>query len=275
MRENLEHPTDRFLHLFFSEQVESVVPLVPNIRQMILEQETDMLVSLKLKDRAEFILHLEFQTRNDPGMAMRMASYDFMVHLKHRQEVVSIVIYIGNEQMTMSNTVSFNGNYYQCQLIDIRDIDPELFLQSESSKEIILAVLAGKSDHDRGLIVQRILSKLQELLQTSVSELRERMKGLEILASLRSSELQKLIIKEEQKMPIIYDIRKDLRYQQGISDGKMQGKLEGRNEGVAKTLTATAINMLKEGFDINQIHKVTLLSVATIKELKEKLQLKD
>ncbi len=260
MRENLEHPTDRFLGLFFSEQVESVVPLIPNIRQMILEKETDMLVSLKLKNRDEFILHLEFQTRNDPDMAMRMASYDFMIHLRHRKEVVSIVIYMGSERMTMNNTVSFNGNYYQCQIIDIRDIDPELFLQSESPKEIIMAVLAGKSDHDRELIVQRILIKLQELLQTSVSELRERMKGLEILASLRSSELQKLIIKEEQKMPIIYDIRKDIRFQ--------QGKDEGRNEGVAET----AINMLKEGFDINLIHKATLLPVATIRELKEKLQ---
>ncbi len=46
-------------------------------------------------------------------------------------------------------------------------------------------------------------------------------------------------------MPIIYDIRKDLRYKEGVSQGKIS------------TLMNIAMNMIKKGLDIQLIHETT------------------
>jgi hypothetical protein len=73
-------------------------------------------------------------------MPVRMAVYDYM---EHGLEVISIVIYTGRGKINMQRSVSFNGNYFEFKLIDIRDIDPELFLQSDNPKETVLAILAG------------------------------------------------------------------------------------------------------------------------------------
>ena len=251
MRENLERPSDLLLNYFLPDEIEKVVPLVPKIRQVILEQETDTLVLIKLKNGKKFILHWEFETKNDPRMARRMASYDFMIHLKYGLDVRSLVIYIGSAPMNIKTTVNFNENYYNCKVIDIRDINPELFLASENPKEIILALLAGNDENSRELIIERILIKLQALLPGSQSELKERITQLEIISLLRGEKIHEQILKEKQKMTITYDIR----------------KLHGYKE----ALLVTARNMIKKGLDIQLIHETTSLSVLELKKLRKEL----
>ncbi len=59
----LERPSDLLLNYFLHDEIEEVLPLVPKIRQVILEQETDTLVLVKLKNGKKFILHWEFETK--------------------------------------------------------------------------------------------------------------------------------------------------------------------------------------------------------------------
>ena len=137
----------------------------------------------------------------------------------------------------MQNSLSFDGNNYSFKLIDIRDMDPELFLESENPKEVILAILAGNDKKKRKLLINQIFNKLQ-FLTTSESELAERLEELEIISSLRGKRIEKFITKQKETMPITIDIRKTLRYQQAKAEGKAESKLE--------TLIATAEKMLKE-----------------------------
>ncbi len=74
------------------------------------------------------------------------------------------------EELKMQNIILTNSNYYSFKLIDIRDMDPELFLESENPKEVILSILAGRDKKKRELIINQIFNKLQ-LLTTSESEL--------------------------------------------------------------------------------------------------------
>lgn len=264
LRENLEKPGQLLLDYFFS-NTELKTESMPNrIRQHILEKETDTLVLLKEEGKEPFIFHLEFQSTNDNRMAARMASYDFMLHLKYDMEVVSAVIYTGEKPMKMKNTVSFNGNHYACRMIDIREMDPEIFLRSDRSKEVVLAILAGGDSYDRREIIRRILTQLQKLLPEGSGEILERIRDLEVLSGLRdSNNLQEQIIAEVQKMPIVYDIRKDLRFQEGMVEGRADGIVKGRIEGVL----ATAKNMKKRGVSLTIIQECTGLSVKEIEEL--------
>lgn len=264
LRENLEKPGQLLLYYFFNNAGIKTESMPNRIRQHILEKETDTLVLLKEDGKEPFIFHLEFQSTNDSRMAARMASYDFMLHLKYDMEVVSAVIYTGEKPMKMNNTVSFNGNHYACRLIDIREMDPEIFLRSDKSKEVVLAILAGGDSYDRRQIIRRILTQLQKILPDGGSEMIERIKDLEILSGLRNSDnLQQQIITEVNKMPIVYDIRKDLRFQEGVLEGQADGIVKGRVEGVM----ATAMNMKKRGLSLAIIQECTGLSISVIEEL--------
>ncbi|MBO9573093.1 MAG: hypothetical protein J7497_12955, partial [Chitinophagaceae bacterium] len=257
VRENLVRPSKGLMRYLLSLEIEEIIPLPPIIRQTVIERETDTLVYVKAKGMKPFILHIEFQSTNDPRMRKRMAVYDHMLYLAHNMEVISIVIYIGEKKLTMKNDVSFNGNYYSFKLIDIRDMDPELFLNSDNPRETIFAILAGNNKEDRELLIKKILIRLQQLLPGSESELRERIKELVDISNLRGKNTQLQINKEVQKMPIVLDIRKDFRYQQGKSEGKSEGISTGKRE----ALLGTAKKMLKDGVDVEAIHKYTGLTI--------------
>jgi predicted transposase YdaD len=251
MRENLESPGVSLLDYFFPGERVKASPMPPRIRQHITEQETDTLVLIESAGREPFIFHLEFQSSNDPNIAARMASYDFMLYLKYRMDVVGVVIYIGEKPMRMKNAVSFNGNHYSCRMIDIRDMDPFLFLSSDRSGEIVLGILAGRDEKSRRLMIKKILMRLRKLLYKEQTVLRDRIKDLEILSSLRGKEIQQLIIKEEENMPIIIDLRKDLRFQQGKKENSLS---------VAK-------EMIKDGMDMASVRKYTGISLRELKKL--------
>jgi len=94
MRENLERPGPLLLDYFFSGKILKTESMNLKVRQHIVERETDTLVLLREEGKKPFIFHLEFQSTNDRRMAARMASYDFMLHLKYDLDVVSAVIYM-------------------------------------------------------------------------------------------------------------------------------------------------------------------------------------
>jgi len=64
-------------------------------------------------------------------------------------------------------------------------------------------------------------------------------------------------------MAITYDIKKDVRYQQGMEEGK----LEGREEGEEKKQLEIARNMKKAGMSAEQIAEFTGLTKNQIEKL--------
>ena len=82
---------------------------------------------------------------------------------------------------------------------------------------------------------------------------------MEFLPLLRGETIQQFIIQEEQKMPVTIDITKDLRYRQGVEEGKA----EDRNE--------IAEKLLKRGMDILSVQEVTDLSLDKLKEIVRRL----
>ncbi len=133
-------------------------------------------------------------------------------------------------------------------------MDPRLFLDSNNPQEVILALLAGKDDPKSQLIISEIFYKLQ-LLTTSESELSERLEELEIISILRGEKYSAINYKINHAY--IIDIRKDLRFKQGKSEG----------------FVITAENMLKDGVRIPLVHKYTGLPVAELEELAKRLYL--
>ena len=57
----------------------------------------------------------------------------------------------------------------------------------------------------------------------------------------------------------------------GYSEGKAEGKAQGIIEGVSQTTKNIAINLIKEGTNVEVIAKVTGLSAAEIKHIRSDL----
>jgi hypothetical protein len=48
------------------------------------------------------------------------------------------VIYVGNRKMNIQNGLSFNRNHYEYELVDIRNMDPEVFKCALATAEKML-----------------------------------------------------------------------------------------------------------------------------------------
>ncbi|PZR28050.1 MAG: hypothetical protein DI535_07775 [Citrobacter freundii] len=76
-------------------------------------------------------------------------------------------------------------------------------------------------------------------------------------------------------MPIHFDIKKDLRYQQGFADGLVIGeekarqkrKEQGRLEGERIAISRIAKSLLSNGRDIVEISKVIGIDVSKLRKL--------
>jgi predicted transposase/invertase (TIGR01784 family) len=218
----------------------------------IPEAEADGLYSATTDKKENFVLHIEWQTQNDKAMPQRMLFYNAFAHKLYVQQVKSYVLYIGKERMTMANTVSYGKLSFEYDIIDLHSMEPSLFLDSDVSAEVIFAILTVKGKEDKRKIVRKILAKLHLLLGDNLLELGQRIVQLELLASLRDA--QQIVIEEEQNMPLVYDIKKDIRYQQG--------------EEKVKVKEEAAINKIKKGFDLPVIHDILAISFEKLNELK-------
>ncbi len=49
----------------------------------------------------------------------------------------------------MKNFIRDGKNYYEYRLIDIKDMDPELFLRSENAGAVMLAILTGRDNNEQ------------------------------------------------------------------------------------------------------------------------------
>jgi hypothetical protein len=205
LREGLGTPGKALLNYFFPGLKLTTAPLPSKMRQYTKEQEADMVLKIEVENGDAFIFHLEFQKNNDQSMARRMASYDFMLHLKYNMNIVGIVIYIGSEMLKMFDTVIFNNNFYRCGIINIKDIDAELFLQSDQTRQVILAILGSYDKDNSRIIVRKILTRLQELLPQSPAEFNDLVTELEIIADVREEFIQQQILEELEMLTFYYD----------------------------------------------------------------------
>jgi hypothetical protein len=261
LRENFRAPKAALLKSLLQVEAVSIKALLTKVHQTVVEREADSVLEIVTADGQRFIAHLEWQSSNDPKMALRMAMYDLMLHQTYGMDVLGMVFYVGMDKLDMKSDLSFFGFHYHCQVVDVRNLNHEIFLDSDDPGELILAILAGNETGSQKLtIIKRILGKLQSLLGKNPAELRKRLKQLELLSLLRGKNIQEQVVKEEQNMPVTIDITQDLRYRQGEESGMEKG------------MEKTAVIMLKEGLGIAVTHKVTGLEMQFLEKIALQIQ---
>jgi predicted transposase/invertase (TIGR01784 family) len=190
------------------------------------------------------VFHCEFQSQNHATMDSRMLFYFALYYELYRTEVFQYVFYMGTGNWTAPTQIQYHNISFSYQVVPFNQVDYEVFLNSETPEEIILAILGNFHGENKSEVVKRILKTLKSKTKNK-KKLQKFIFQLEILANLRN--LQPEIIKNISNMSIHYDITTDLRYQQGIEQGLEQGIEQGIEQGDLRRLKKMVRNLLNKG----------------------------
>ncbi|MBF0458773.1 MAG: hypothetical protein HQK99_12865 [Nitrospirae bacterium] len=208
--------------------------------QITNEREADFILQVELEDGSMSLLHIEFQSTNYSKMVYRELRYWVYLTEVHGIQPLQYVFYIGNEPLTMKDTLSTKTTTHKYNLIDMRDVDCEKFLYSDKPEEVIISILCNYQQKGVTIFIRDILSRLKELVPEET--LRGKyVRQVEVLSQLR--DLQDEVSKEAEAMALVYDLERDVRFKQGrergmlegtkrgVEKGKLEGLLEGKLEG--------------------------------------------
>ncbi len=187
------------------------------------------------------LIHIEFQSRNDPRMALRMAEYALAIHRRYRMIPVQTVIYVGERPLRMPTTLTGPDWLYACRIVDIRDIPTEDLLRSPHLEDAILAVLTRLSDSRDTIrrILQRIGSATPDQRSAAIGELM-------LLAGLR--QLKMIMKKELEQMSILIDINRHTIFGPIHREGVKEGMEKGLEKGMEEGARLFAVDLLTQRF---------------------------
>jgi len=251
-----------------------------------IEREMDSFYSVETEEGEKFLLHIEFQTKNDKEMIYRMSEYHGLIFREYKMPIKHIVVYLGKSRATMRTRLLGDELFWGFDLISINELNPHRLLSSQVPEVILLSLL---SDHDKKqteAILRLIISRLKKVCD-SKKELAKFIYQLTVLSRLRK--IENLTSKIIQEMYIEYDVKQDGLYQRGHEEGHEEGEVKGLKKGidigvekgidigvekgidigVEKERLAVVIACLEEGDSYEKIARITKLDIKVIAKIDE------
>ncbi len=168
------------------------------------------------------LVQLEFQSSNDPAMALRMAEYSLGVYRLQGSFPRQIVLYVGREAIRMADRLEWHSGSFTYRLIDLREIDSGPLLASPDTSDNVLSILTRFSN--RRQTVDEIIEKV--LRQEDAGQRAFYLEALLLLAGLRG--LEEEVEGEIKKMPVHIDILENKvlgrEYKRGHQEGLQEGE---------------------------------------------------
>ncbi len=198
---------------------------------------TELRVDFLAKLEDESILHMEFQSFNDTNMPWRMLRYYTAIAEKYQtHNIKQLVVYVGNEKLRMKSYLKIKNLVFKYEILDIRQIDCKILLESQDPADRIMACLCKVEDE------RYLIEKLVETMEGMEEEQRkDYIMKLLTLTELRPN-LRIRLTKEVKPMPIVVrpedirlpkrKLRKDILYRLGLEEGKQIGLEEGKKVGL-------------------------------------------
>jgi predicted transposase YdaD len=213
------------------------------------------------------IIQVEIQAQQDKTLPHRMFRYYYAIVEKYKKEPTQIVLFVGkgNPPPSEYKTPKLTLKY---KVLDMKKIDPDVFIKSEKPAEVILGILAGKFK-DKPQIIRKVKKRIAEIVKNE-REIAKYIDSISFLAGLFDIEIK------VKPMPIQVDIRKTFLYKwgkeeglkegerRGIEKGKQEGKQEGLKEAIlldvqikfGKSKTKEVKTLLEKVDDVNYLKKI-------------------
>src|ERR1043166_9619212 len=185
-------------------------------------------VDLLGRTAAGGLLQIELQSNNDATMPLRMVEYGLAILRTLGLFPRQIVVYVGQDRLTMASRLIVPGLDFHFELIDIREVDSEPLLASPQVSDNVIGILGRVTDVDGAL--RAVIARIVDLTPGQrVASLR----ALLVVAGLRGWESK--VEREVSRVPVMINILDNAvigpAYKRGIEEGKAEGLAEGRTEG--------------------------------------------
>jgi hypothetical protein len=168
-----------------------------------------------------------------------MFQYYYAISEKYKKEPTQIVLFVGkgNPPPSEYKTPKLTLKY---KVLDMKKIDPAVFIKSEKPAEVILGILAGKFK-DKPQIIRKVQKRIAEILKNE-EKIIKYIDSISFLAGLFDIEIK------VKPMPIQVDIRKTFLYKWGKEEGLKEGRQEGLKEGLIKGLREGIFGIIQAKF---------------------------
>ena len=118
---------------------------LPDDLQNTLERKPDLLKRVtEDKNDASYLLHIEFQVKDETTMVDRMLLYYAMLWEKYHEPVKQYVVFIGRRKPKMPTVLQNEVLDYRFTLVDIRELNYRSLLDTATQpEEAVLAILSN------------------------------------------------------------------------------------------------------------------------------------
>lgn len=226
-----------------------------------LDRETDYVAIVRDAADKRLILHVEFQT-SDEYMLGRMGEYHALLFRKYQLSIEHVVLYMGQseadkvKQTQLSEDHVFKG----FSLVNLQDFTYREFLASPVSEEKLLAILG---DYESKTAEEVIRETLETIMQTTKGEKALSKKVIQLLKLSRLRNLLEITQKQLEAMPIVFDIKEDKLYQQGIAEGERRGEQIGEQKKEREFI----VQMLANGLSVKKAAQIAQVSEEYVKQI--------
>ncbi len=207
---------------------------------------TELRVDFLARLEDESILHMEFQSFNDTNMPWRMLRYYTAIAEKYKTyNIKQLLVYVGNEKLRMKSSLKLKNLVFRYEILDIRQIDCRVLLESPDPMDRLLACLCRVEDE--AYLIEKLIKTMEGMNE---EERKDYLLKALTLTELRPN-LRIRLTEEVRHMPIVVRpediklpkkmLRKDILYRLGLEEGKQIG-LE---EGFLKALQNTVLTLIK------------------------------
>ena len=237
--------------------------------QTTIEREMDFFYEVETEDGEEFILHLEFETKNNPEMVYRIGEYHGIELRMRKMKIRHVIIYLGTEIPTMATKLKAEEIYYGFDLVNVHALNTATLLSSQVPDLILIAILSDYPPEQAETVLRLIVRNLKKVSKNT-SELSKYLSQLVMLSRLRK--IENIIIKIAEEMPIEYDYDTDFLYLRGITKGKAEGKAEGETKKEYEKNYTFVVNLLNNtDFSNAKIASLVGVSIEFVEKVKTEL----
>ena len=234
--------------------------------QTTIEREMDFFYEIHSDKNDRFLLHLEFQTKNDKDMIYRMAEYHGIAFRKRKLPIKHFVINLGTEYFNQKNYLDKNELFEGFDIINIFSLNTEQLLNSQIPEVVLLAVLSNYPKEQSERILRLLIERLKQIAK-SEHDFSKYLNQLLILSRLRK--VEDLTIKINNDMPITIEVEKDFLYKQGIEKGIEKGIEQGIEKGIHNSIK----NLIKNSkFDNETIANLLSVDVSIVQLVRSKVK---
>jgi predicted transposase YdaD len=220
LKEIISRAASKIIWLATGRKVEGKLKMFPAEIRLAKSFYTDILFEIGGE-----MFQIEIQAQQDKTMPERMFKYYYAIVEKYKKEPTQIVLFVGRGKPPPSEyeTPKLTLKY---EVLDMKRIDPDVFIKSRKPYEVVVGVLAGKY-REKPKAFRKVMKRISEIVKNE-KELLKYMEDISFLGGLFDVKIK------VKPMPIQIDIRKTLFYKWGREEGLKEGLKEGEQRGIVK-----------------------------------------